>query len=414
MYRCRSLLLLSGIVLPLLGCSPSVDSEVAPQADSAHEIAKRHLIVDTHIDAPYRLYRNPGNLLVRDDAREFDVPRAFEGGLNVVFMSIYTPASAATEGTSRSIADELIDMTLAIATESDEVGVATCTEDVYQLADEGKLAFALGMENGSPLEGDVSNLGYFIERGIRYITLAHSRTNEFSDSSYDENEPWEGLSPAGKELVNAMQQRGIMIDLSHLTDRASWQVLEMAQVPVFATHSSLRHFIPGFHRNIPDDMVVAVAETGGVVQLNFGSGFVSEVARQWSTKRSEAFERHREQQEELTEEESREFFESYKERNPYPFATIDTVVDHIDHVVELTSIDHVGLGSDFDGVGDTLPISLKSVADYPNLVAKLLERGYSEEEISKILGGNTMRVWQANEKFAEQQGNSVRCTQETL
>ena len=386
------------------GCAGPNRSEIGV------EMAQRNLIVDTHIDAPYRLYRNLGNILERDETREFDVPRALEGGLNVVFMSIYTPASAALDGTSRNLASELIDMTESIAAESDSVGIVTCTDDVYQLQKLGKLSFALGMENGSPLEGEVENLAHFVERGVRYITLAHSKSNEFSDSSYDENEPWEGLSPAGKQLVSAMQQHGVMIDISHLSDRASWQVLELAKAPVIASHSSLRHFIPEFHRNMPDDMVVAMAQNGGVVQINFGSGFISEESRDWSDQRYAALEKLQEQSD-MTEDEIREFFDTYAESNPYPYASVSTVVDHIDRVVQLAGIDHVGLGSDFDGVGDTLPFGLKNVAHYPNLIVELLERGYNKSDISKILGGNLMRAWRENETYAEAHGNQVQCSQ---
>ncbi|MCY4094744.1 MAG: dipeptidase [Gammaproteobacteria bacterium] len=368
------------------------------------------LIVDTHIDTPYRNYRNPLNIFDGTNTGQFDLPRAQQGGLSVAFMSIYTPASAAEEGTSRAIALEQIDWVVETADATDEIGIATCVADVRKLHEADVLAFALGLENGSPLEGDPTNMKEFADLGIRYVTLAHSRSNEFSDSSYDENEPLQGLSEAGRELVREMNRQGIMIDISHLTDKASWQVLELSENPVVATHSSLRHFIPGFHRNIPDDLVVALGENGGVVHINFGSSFVSNESRDWRN----AFDSAREEASasaELTPEERQAFYAEYVEKNPYPFATVATVADHIDRVVELVGVEAVGLGSDFDGVGDTLPIGLKDASMFPNLIQELRDRDYDDESLRKILGENLMRVWEANEAIASSHGLPPNCTQ---
>ena len=369
-----------------------------------------YLIVDTHIDTPYRHYRNPLNIFDGTNTGQFDLPRALQGGLSVAFMSIYTPATAAEEGTSKEIAHELIDWVEATAAESDDIELATCVADVRNLYAKGKLAFALGMENGSPLEGSASNLPPFIDRGIRYITLAHSMSNEFSDSSYDENEQHQGLSEAGRELVVEMNRRGIMIDISHLTDKAAWEVLELTENPVVATHSSLRYFIPGFHRNMSDEMVEALRENRGVVQINFGSSFISNEARQWRNQVNEVIDQASEEQE-LTTEQRRAIYDEYAAENPYPFSTVEVVVDHIDRVVDLAGIDYVGIGSDYDGVGDTLPIGLKDVSMFPNLIEALLERGYSDAEITKIMGENLMRVWEANESLAAAQGFLPQCAQ---
>ena len=325
-------------------------------------------------------------------------------------MSIYTPASAAEEGTSKSIALELIDWVVETADSTDEISIATCVADVRKLHKTGVLAFALGMENGSPLDGDPANLKAFADLGIRYVTLAHSRSNEFSDSSYDENEPLQGLSTAGRDLVHEMNRQGIMIDISHLTDKASWQVLGISESPVLATHSSLRHFIPGFHRNMPDDMVVAMKENGGVVHINFGSSFVSNESREWRNALDATLD-EASASSELTPEQRRAFYEDYVEENPYPFATVATVADHIDRVVELAGVESVGLGSDFDGVGDTLPIGLKDASMFPNLIKELRARDYDDDALRKILGENLMRVWEANEAFASARGHPPKCTQ---
>ena len=380
------------------------------QSNMAESTNDDFLIVDTHIDTPYRNFRNELNIFDGTNTGQFDLPRAQQGGLSVAFMSIYTPASAAEEGTSRSIALDLIDWVVKTADSTDEIGIATCVADVRKLHKAGVLAFALGMENGSPMEGDPANLKEFADLGIRYVTLAHSRSNEFSDSSYDENEPLQGLSEAGRHLVHEMNQKGIMIDISHLTDKASWQVLEISESPVLATHSSLRHFIPGFHRNMPDDMVAALKQNGGVVHINFGSSFVSNESREWRNALDAALEKANASTE-MTSEQRRAFYDDYVETNPYPFATVATVVDHIDRVVELAGVESVGLGSDFDGVGDTLPIGLKDASMFPNLIRELRDRDYDDEALRMILGENLMRVWAANESIAFEKGNPPNCTQ---
>ena len=399
--RLYSLMLGGAATLLAGGCEQAEDA--VGISSRANSLAQRHLIVDTHIDAPYRHYRDPVDLGEAAPEREFDYPRAREGGLDVAFMSIYTPAGAAEAGEAWQLAERLIDdMESLVATHPERFAIATCTADVARLREKGVVALALGMENGSPL-AEASNLresvDHFFRRGIRYVTLAHSRPNEYSDSSYDINERWGGLSEAGRELVALLNEYGVMIDISHLSDKAAWQVLELSNAPVIASHSSLRYFIPGFHRNMSDDMVKAVAAQGGVVQINFGSGFVSEAARRWAHERDGAM-RDRLGDQVTDPAVRRAFMERYREDNPYPFATIETVVDHIERVVELAGVDHVGLGSDFDGVGDTLPVGLKDVGDFPALIDGLLRRGYDDETIAKILGLNLMRAWGEAERMS--------------
>lgn len=375
----------------------------------AIDLADKLLVVDTHVDAPIKQYYQSRDLTLLRDDTEFDIPRAIAGGLNVVFMSIYTSARAAVEGNSKEIAEFEIDFVENLVKQvPDFAAVATCTKDIALLQQQGKLALPLGMENASPLQGDVEQLDYWYQKGIRYITITHSKSNEFSDSSYDENERWKGLSEVGVALVKAMNTQGIMIDISHLSDRAAWQVLHHSSAPVVATHSSLRHFIPGFHRNMSDKMLSALAEQGGVIMINFGSSFVSAAARDWSNQLASAIEEFSLDQE-RSREEIGEFRETYRNDYPYPFASVGTVADHIDRVVELTSIDHVGLGSDFDGVGPTLPVGLKDISQIPNLIVELIRRGYSEVELEKILGLNFMRVWEEVEQQGAQQGNPPVC-----
>lgn len=396
------------LMLPALlvaGCAA-----VGPQP--ADELARSALVVDTHIDVPYRLYRNFEDVSVATESGDFDYPRALRGGLDALFMSIYIPAGRDAAGEAGQVADELIDLVEGLVeTSPDKFGLAWCADDIDRLKAEGRIAFPLGMENGGPVAGSVNELKRYFDRGIRYITLAHSKSNHISDSSYDVNERWQGLSPFGKELVGHMNRLGVMIDISHLSDKAAWQVLELSATPVIASHSSLRHFTPGWQRNMPDDMVTALADNGGVIQINYGSAFLTSEARAWGNKASAQALLYQTRLgiTESSDPRMLDFWREHRAENPYPFADISDVLDHIDRAVGLAGVDHVGLGSDYDGVSDTLPTGLKDVASYPNLVAGLRERGYSDTDIVKILGANIMRVWRANEAYAAGSGQAVQC-----
>lgn len=371
-------------------------------SEKAKKLAQQNIIIDSHIDVPYRLEEKWVDVTKATKDGDFDYPRAKQGGLNAPFMSIYIPASLDNSSNSTKLADKLIDYVEAIVGRApDKFAIATSTSDVEQQFAKGLISLPLGMENGSPIQGDLANLKHFYERGIRYITLAHSMANHISDSSYDLRRKWKGLSPFGKELVKEMNNLGILVDISHVSDAAFYQAIEISQTPVIASHSSLRAFTPGFERNMDDDMIKALGKNGGVIQINFGSTFVTKRANAWSNKRSAE---HKAVAEKFGKdsEEYKNFREEFGAKNPLPYATLDSVLDHIDHVVELIGIDHVGIGSDYDGVGDSLPTDLKDVSTYPNLIQGLLNRGYNDKEIIKILSGNFMRVWKANEEYAAQ------------
>lgn len=367
-------------------------------------LAQRHLILDGHIDVPYRLQEDYEDVTLGTQRGDFDHPRAVCGGLNVPFMSIYIPPEKAAEGQGRELADKLIDEVQSWAEKApDKFTPVRSVADVERAFREGKIALPMGMENGSGIESDLSNLKHFYERGIRYITLAHSKSNAIADSSYDEERPNGGLSEFGREVVREMNRLGIMVDVSHITDKAFDDVMEVTEAPVIASHSSARHFTPGFERNMSDEMIRRLAENGGVIQINFGSSFLTQAANQWYDDLRKARDAYLAENDLPADgEEATAFTARYAREHPFPYADLEVVLDHIDHVVEIAGVDHVGLGSDFDGVGDSLPVGLKDVSDYPNLVDGLLERGYSEEAIAKILGGNVLRVWRQVEAYARQ------------
>jgi len=387
----------------IAACSQPADTSIddTNAVPDANTIARTSIIIDTHIDVPYRLEESPTEDISKaTEGGDFDYPRAVSGGLNAPFMSIYTPAKLEAEGKSREVAEKLIDMVHGFALQwPEKFAIAKSPADIREQFEAGIMSLPLGMENGSPIEGDLANLQYFYDRGIRYITPAHSLSNHISDSSYDTNRQWNGLSEFGTEVIKEMNRVGIMVDVSHVSDDAFWQIMEISRAPAIASHSSARHFTPGFERNMSDEMIKALAANNGVIQINFGSSFLTAKA---PTARSDARKLYAADHPDLSETDIyRQYPAIYAaEHGPFPFASLDDVLDHIDHVVALTSVDNVGIGSDYDGVGDSLPVGLKDVAAYPSLIKGLLDRGYSEEDIRKILGENLLRVWQAVEDYA--------------
>ena len=397
------------LLLALVGACGDDAVEPGDSGLIAVKLARDNLVVDTHIDVPFRLQNTPDDIAAATDGGDFDYPRAVAGGLNAAFMTIYPPADI--EGTAEPFAhaEMLIDLVEEIVESApDKYAIATSTADVRAQFAAGLVSLPLGMENGSPIGDDITNVAYFQDRGIRYITLAHSKNNLISDSSYEDADDrrWKGLSEFGMDVVREMNRVGIMIDVSHVSDDAFWQVMDITESPVIASHSSARHFTPGWDRNMSDDMIEALADNGGVIMINFGSAFLTEKANLYSRSRSDAEELWRDEHPDVSEDEAEEIHDAIwaAEHGPYPFADVSDVLDHIDHVVALVGIDHVGIGSDYDGVGDSLPTGLKDVSTYPTLVKGLLARGYGHDDIRKILGENLMRVWAAVEENAAAAG----------
>ena len=303
-------------------------------------------------------------------------------------MSIYVAAAHQKTGDAKAVADRLIDRVEAMVGRAPAgFALAATPDEVEAAARAGRVALPLGIENGAAIGDDLANLRHFLDRGVRYITLTHGEDNAICDSSYTDADQrtWHGLSPFGRQVVAEMNRLGILVDLSHVSDAAFDQAIEIVAAPPIASHSSCRHFTPGFERNLDDERIRRLAAKGGVVQINFGSGFLTAAAHRASEEEwaaSGAFQKEHALADGSPELEA--FHQRWRAAHPLPYATVADVADHIEHVIALAGVDHVGLGSDFDGVGDSLPVGLKSVADYPNLIAELLARGHSEAEIAKI------------------------------
>lgn len=356
-------------------------------------------IVDTHIDFPWFLVEHnkwyqPGYtaLALKNPDGDFDFERAKKGGLYGAFMSIYIPAQYQKEaGRSKQVADSLIDMVHAVVKDyPDKFALALHADDVMQNFKKGIVSLPMGMENGSPIES-LADVSYFHERGIRYVTLTHSRDNKICDSSYDTLHTNGGLSEFGREVVREMNRVGIMVDVSHLSDESINDVLEVAKKPLIATHSGCRHFTPDFQRNLSDTLIKQIAKTRGVVQVPFSHYFLSSHARDVQKEIEKRL------KDKGIDEKSPEIKDSLRAQLALVDITVRDVANQIDYIKNLVGIDYVGLGSDFDGVEYYLPPDLNDVSMYPNLLAELLRRGYSDSDIKKICYENVIRVWRENE-----------------
>ena len=363
-------------------------------------LAQRAILVDGHIDVPYRLTEEPwADVAGADTLGDFGFDRARAGGLDAPFMSIYIPAAKqATPGAAYAFADSLIGLVEGfVRAAPNRFEIARTPADVERIAAAGKVALPMGMENGAPI-GSLDDLRHFFDRGVRYVTLTHGRANQLGDSSYDSVRVWNGLSPFGRAVVFEMNRLGMLVDVSHVSDATAFDVLRTTRAPVIASHSSMRAFTPGWERNMSDSLLRAVGRNGGVVMINFGSAFLKTEYQAAQTRfqlRLQAALRAQG----LTPRDRAAFPTYYALRRAEPVGTVGDVADHVDHAVRLVGVDHVGVGSDFDGV-TSLPAGLTDVSTYPNLVAELLRRGYAEADVAKILGGNLLRAWRAAERVA--------------
>lgn len=377
--------------------------------EKANELAQKFIITDGHVDLPYRLKvknfqldKQYVGIPIETKEGDFDYKRAKKGGLDAPFMSIYIPASY-EPAAGKVLADSLITMVEWIASQNaDKFEVVRSPQEAQKTKSEGKIALPMGMENGSPI-ATLQDVAYFKKRGISYVTLTHSKANQICDSSYDTTRLHNGLSPFGYQVIDAMVKEGIMIDISHVSDSTFWDVIKASPVPVIASHSSARKFTPNFERNMNDDMIRALKNNGGVIMVNFGSTFLDgDVQKKRNEAKLKLATLLKEKGLKMEDEAAKSVIDDFQKNNPAAFADVETVADHIDHIVALSSVDNVGFGSDFDGVGDSLPTGLKDVSDYPNLIYVLLKRGYSESAIERICSGNLFRVWNTVLSYSQQ------------
>lgn len=376
----------------------------------ADKIHARAYTVDTHADVPINMLEMPGfDIGVKhnyaEDGTQIDFPRMKEGGMDAMFFAVYlaqgkrTPeGNAAAKANALKIFQAIHD---AVKKYPNIAELVTSAGEGFATHKKGKLGVFIGMENGWPIGHDLANLKLYYDLGLRYITLSHSYNNDISDSSGDpEGAEHGGISKWGEQCIAEMNKLGIIVDVSHISDSAFYDVMRLSKAPVFASHSSCRALCD-VKRNMTDDMIKLMASKGGVIQINFVADFLKkpseEVAISIRTLRMQAMKA------DATPEDKKKInaeLRQIKYKYPGDVPTVKAVVDHIDHVVQIAGIDHVGIGMDMDGGSDV--IGCEDVSKIKNVTIELLRRGYSEKDIRKIWGENTMRVLAAAEKVAKQ------------
>ena len=359
----------------------------------ARQIHRKAIGTDSHIDTLQWVIYQDADLGKRHDVYHVDIPRLLEGGMRNPYFALYVPTYYAGAEAIRKTLDLRDAMQKVLDAYPGKIELALTAADVVRIEKAGKIAAVLTIESGHAIADDLAVLRMFHRLGVRSMTLSHFRNNNWADSSTD-TPRHHGLTEFGKSVVREMNRIGMIVDISHVSDEAFYDAIAVSSKPVIASHSSCRA-ISDFPRNMTDDMIRAVGKNGGVVGINFGGGFLNPQDAEAYRKRisaTGALEPNL-QGAALDAFAKKQFIDGYLKMGPTA-STLDDVVQHIDHVVQVAGIDHVGIGSDFDGIG-TVPKGLEDVSKMPALTAALLKKGYSEKDILKILGGNHLRVLRA-------------------
>ena len=364
-------------------------------SERAAAIHQRGYVFDGHNDLPWEVRTKTTKLFDELDISKSqpklhtDIERLRQGNVGAQFWSVYVPVETIAAGNAFQITKEQIDLVhKMIALYPDTFELALDAQDVQRIEAKGKIASLIGMEGGHSIEGSIGKLRQLHAMGARYMTLTHSETLEWADSATDVARS-DGLSPFGEEVVLEMNRLGMLVDISHVSPATMHDALRISKAPVIFSHSSARA-IADHPRNVPDDVLAELPKNGGVVMINFFSGFVvpesAKVLLQQSALRKELKSKYPDSKDDQERE-----IKQWQLKNPYPAGQAEIIVDHIEHVIKVAGIDHVGLGSDFDGISK-LPVGIEDVSKYPVITELLLRRGYEEEAIHKVLYGNALRV----------------------
>jgi membrane dipeptidase len=397
-------------VLPTLGAevlSLDANEKLRKKAAKIHE---KILTLDSHCDTPLSILYQNVEMGVRSDSRKggskVDFVKMKEGGLDASFFAVFLGQGKRDEESNKKAKDKALKIFEAIKQQvnkySNLAELATFPSDAYLIQKSGKRAIYIGIENGYPVGTDIKNVEEFYKLGARYITLCHTKNNDICDSSTDKKgEEHGGLSDFGKKVVKEMNRLGMMVDVSHISDKSFYDVLKTSKTPIIASHSSARA-VCNHPRNLDDEMLKALAKNGGVVQLCVLNSYIKE--QDPDPKREEALKQLRikyKNFENLSEEDRKKASSEWRQiyiDYPEELATVEEAVDHIDHMVKVAGIDHVGIGTDFDGGGGIS--GFFDISEAGNITYELVKRGYSEKEIEKIWGGNFMRVFKKVQEFA--------------
>jgi membrane dipeptidase len=394
------------LTLPVLLCSCLLAQEKPRPpvvlTDEGRKVHFQSFVFDGHNDLPWEMRTKADSSFDRRDiakvqaAMHTDIPRLRKGGVGAQFWSVYVPAETAKKGTAlHDTLEQIALVKTMIARYPDVFEQAGTAADVERIVKSGKIASLIGVEGGHSIEDSIENLRRLHALGAGYMTLTHSDTLSWADSATDKQEH-QGLTAFGEEIVREMNRLGMLVDLSHVSDETMKDAIRVSQAPIIYSHSSARS-IANHPRNVPDDVLKLVKQNGGVVMVNFFPGFVVPRSAEIMAK---MFDKSRELRAAFpVEADYQRERRRWERQNPYPAGSIHDVVDHIDHIVKTAGIDHVGLGSDFDGI-TKVPAQLEDVSTYPLITQELLNRGYKPADIHKIMSGNILRVMRQAEKVA--------------
>lgn len=386
-----------GMLLALSAAS-TVSGRPADQAElvsaRARDLHARAIVIDTHGDTTQRmLFDKTYDINKRNEEGSIDIPRMREGGLDALFLSIWTTGDVPGPLAAKRAREQIDKVREAVRQHSNELLLATTVADIRRAASERKLAALMGLEGGHMIDENLGLLREYAALGVRYLTLTHSLNTTWADSSGDKP-VHNGLAPFGKEVVRELNRLGVMVDISHVADKTFYDTIELTKAPVIASHSSCRA-IANSPRNMSDDMLRTLGKNGGVVMINYHAAYLSEEFR--AAPRNPGLRGRRAAVTAKCGEDqacailgSQRLDHEAMRSGELPAVVWDKIIDHIDHAVKIAGIDHVGLGSDFDGA--TMPLGMEDATKLPNITEALLRRGYREQDVTKILGGNLLRV----------------------
>ena len=402
----RGMILLTGCVFAggaLLFAFGSPDA-ISPRGRDLHF---RSIVIDTHDDTTQRLIYQNFDIAARHTDGHIDIPRMREGGLDGLFFSVWMPGSVTGPEAVKRAFDQIDAVREMVRRHPRDLALCTTAGEIRRAHSQKKIAVLMGLEGGHMIASDLGVLRSYAALGVRYVTLTHSVDDEWADSSTDKP-AHNGLTDFGKDVVREMNRLGVMVDISHVSDKTFYDALAVSEAPMIASHSSCRALCDA-PRDMTDDMIKALAAKGGVIHINYYMGFISQEYRDATQKNSELIKSEEaEVQKQCGLDQACQLIEGEKRIRQFiaegklPRVSWEKIVDHIDHAVKIAGVDHVGLGSDFDGAN--MPYGMDDCSHLPQLTDALLKKGYSGSEIQKILGGNTLRVMEEVEAVAKRKG----------
>ena len=398
--RLRTAAVLAAIVVPIIVATQR-GSDAVVVSERARQLHTRAIVIDTHDDTTQRLVSDKKfDIGGRNSDGNIDIPRMREGGLDALFFSIWTPGDVVGPTAVKRAMDQIDAVREAVRTHPKDLMLATTAAEIRRAAAEHKIAALMGMEGGHMIDDDLGLLRGYAALGVRYLTLTHSLNTNWADSSGDKP-VHNGLTPFGKDVVRELNRLGVMVDISHVSDKTFYDAIEVSRAPVIASHSSCRA-LANAPRNMTDDMLRALAKNGGVVMINYHAAFLSEEFR--AAPRSPEFQAQSDAiakkcgaNEACSILEGERLNRDAMQKGLLPKVSWEKIIEHIDHAVKVAGVDHVGLGSDFDGA--TMPFGMEDASKLPRITEALLNKGYSETDVLKILGGNLLRVMEAVERL---------------